>query len=57
MPALKCDSLTALVNFRSPRVNDTFIPTVPTFAVRETDVSRHQGGPIEGPLETPRTSD
>ena len=31
-------------------------PTVPTFAVRETDVSRHQGGPIEGPPETPRTS-
>ena len=28
----------------------------PTFAVRETDVSRHQGGPIEGPPETPRTS-
>ena len=29
---------------------------VPTFAVRETDVSRHQGGPIEGPPENPRTS-
>ena len=28
----------------------------PTFAVRETDVSRHQGGPIEGAPETPRTS-
>ena len=27
-----------------------------TFAVRETDVSRHQGGPIEGSPETPRTS-
>ena len=25
-------------------------------AVRETDVSQHQGGPIEGPPETPRTS-
>ena len=25
-------------------------------AVRETGVSRHQGGPIEGPPETPRTS-
>ena len=25
-------------------------------AVRETGVSRHQGRPIEGPLETPRTS-
>ena len=27
-----------------------------TLAVRETGVSRHQGGPIEGPPETPRTS-
>ena len=25
-------------------------------AVRETGVSWHQGGPIEGPPETPRTS-
>ena len=25
-------------------------------AVRETGVSRHHGGPIEGPPETPRTS-
>ena len=25
-------------------------------AVRETGVSRHQGGPIEGPPEIPRTS-
>ena len=25
-------------------------------AVRETGVSRHQGGPIEGPPGTPRTS-
>ena len=25
-------------------------------AVRETGISRHQGGLIEGPLETPRTS-
>ena len=25
-------------------------------AVRETGVSRHQGGPIEGPPKTPRTS-
>ena len=27
-----------------------------TLAVRETGVSRHHGGPIEGPPETPRTS-
>ena len=26
-------------------------------AVRETGVSRHHGGPIEGPPETPRTSE
>ena len=25
-------------------------------AVRETGVSRHQGGPLEGPPETPRKS-
>ena len=25
--------------------------------VRETSVSRHHGGPIEGPPETPRTSE
>ena len=25
-------------------------------AIRETGVSRHHGGPIEGPSETPRTS-
>ena len=31
-------------------VTDKFI------AVRETGVSRHQGGPIEGPPEPPRTS-
>ena len=28
----------------------------PVLAVRETSVSRHHGGPIEGPPETPRTS-
>ena len=35
-----------------------FLPRylAPTFAVRETDVSRHQGGPIGGPPKTPRTS-
>ena len=27
-----------------------------TLAVRETSVSRHHGGPIEGPSETPHTS-
>ena len=27
-----------------------------TIAVRETGVSRHHGYPIEGPPETPRTS-
>ena len=28
-----------------------FFPTVPTFAVRETDVSRHNGGPSGAPLK------
>ena len=28
----------------------------PVLAVRETSVSRHHGDPIEGPPETPRTS-
>ena len=27
------------------------MPTVPTFAVRETDVSRHNGGPEGAPLK------
>ena len=30
--------------------------TIRLIAVQETGVSRHQGGPIEGPPETPRTS-
>jgi len=29
----------------------TFLPTVPTFAVRETDVSRHNGGTSGAPLK------
>ena len=28
-----------------------FMPTVPTFAVRETDVSRHNGGASGAPLK------
>ena len=28
-----------------------FMPTVPTFAVRETDVSRHYGGTSGAPLK------
>ena len=28
-----------------------FLPTVPTFAVRETDISRHNGGPSGAPLK------
>ena len=27
------------------------MPTVPTFAVRETDVSRHKGGTSDAPLK------
>ena len=30
------------------------MPTVPTFAVRETDVSRHNGGTSSAPLKTLR---
>ena len=35
---------------------DRKTPTDRLIAVRETGVSRHQGGPSEGPPETPRTS-
>ena len=31
-----------------------FMPTVPTFAVRETDVSQHNGGTSGAPLKPPR---
>ena len=36
-----------------PRMQHTlpFLPTVPTFAVRETDVSRHNGGTASAPLK------
>ena len=32
-----------------------FLPTVPTFAVRETDVSRHNGGTLGAPLKPSET--
>ena len=35
----------------STSVINPFLPTVPTFAVRETDVSRHNGGTSEAPLK------
>ena len=38
------------------RLPDTKTVTDRLISVRETGVSRHQGGPIEGPPETPRTS-
>ena len=31
-----------------------FLPTVPTFAVRETDVSQHNGGTLGAPLKPHR---
>jgi len=31
--------------------NNPFMPTVPTFAARETDVSRHNGGTSGAPLK------
>ena len=47
---------TGQVNKYDTMFQDTMFAHGPTFAVRETDVSRHQGGPIEGPPEIPRTS-
>ena len=38
------------------RLPDRKTVTDRLIAVRETCVCRHQGGPIEGPPETPRTS-
>ena len=38
------------------RLSDRKNVTDRLIAVRETGVSRHQGGPIEGPPETPLTS-
>ena len=32
-------------------LNNPFMPTVQTFAVRETDVSRHNGGTSGAPLK------
>ena len=49
-------SIPDLDSHQRSAVREAMLPTVPTFAVRETDVSRHQGGPIEGPPETPHTS-
>ena len=37
-------------------INNPFMPTVPTFAVRETDVSKHKGG-ASGALLTPLRDD
>ena len=46
----------ALTHARSPYSSEAiflnpFLPTVPTFAVRETNVSRHNGGPSGAPLK------
>ena len=44
LPRVQCnDCMTGPVN--------PFMPTVPTFAVRETDVSRHNGGTSGAPLK------
>ena len=34
-----------------PEWVNQFLPTVPTFAIRETDVSRHNGGTSGAPLK------
>ena len=39
------------VEHLSPEEFNPFLPTVPTFAVRETDVSRHNGGNSGAPLK------
>ena len=44
-----------LTHFCPPlRFRNQFLPTVPTFAVRETDVSRHNGGTSGAPLKPHR---
>ena len=46
-----------LTHFCPPlRFRNQFLPTVPTFAVRETHVSRHNGGTSGAPLK-PRRDD
>ena len=41
----------ALTHFGPPlRFRNQFLPTVPTFAVRETDVCRHNGGTRGSPI-------
>ena len=43
--------LHTLTHFSPPlRFRNQFLPTVRTFAVRETDVSRHNGGALGAPL-------
>ena len=39
------------IRIRQQLLFNPFLPTVPTFAVRETDVSRHNGGPSGAPLK------
>ena len=38
----------------SSLLSNPFVPTVPTFAIRETDVSRHNGGTSGVPLKPHR---
>ena len=48
--ALHCQSLEITTGLFINHINP-FLPTVPTFAVRETDVSRHNGGTSGAPLK------
>ena len=41
----------AVVGKQEGMEGDPFLPTVPVFAVRETDVSRHNGGASGAPLK------
>ena len=53
-PGLKCLDYIVIIEARlreHPSSLNPFLPTVPTFAVRETDVSRHNGGTSGAPLK------
>ena len=47
-----CSLLDSLTHFCPPlRFHNQFLPPVPTFAVRETDVFRHNGGTSGAPIK------
>ena len=55
-PHIMRTSVHDLTHFCPPlRFRNQFLPTVPTFAVQETDVSRHNGGTSGAPLNPSET--